>query len=163
MKRLAMGLLAAVLALGLLVVSPQRAEATVFGCAYEQQRVYDRWTTRVHICAEHLGSGHYRSRVLAYTIDHNSGASVRANYRFNGQRLYYYCNTGTCRTYDYVNNDGFVGVFDAYSFGNKVGCPGASNRGEVALSSLEVRYPNGVLITFLYWESATNIPFNSRC
>jgi hypothetical protein len=28
---------------------------------------------------------------------------------------------------------------------------------------LEVRYPNGVLITFLYWESATNIPFNSRC
>jgi hypothetical protein len=39
MKRLAIGLLASVLALGLLVVSPQRAEATLFGCAPGQRSV----------------------------------------------------------------------------------------------------------------------------
>lgn len=163
MKRLAMGLLAPVLALGLLAVTPQRAEATIFGCTYEQHGEYDRWLTTVHVCAEHLGSGHYRSLVFAYTTDRNSGATIRANYAFNGQRLYYYCNTGTCRTYDFVNNDGYIDRLEVYSLGNNVRCPGASNRGEVALSSVDVRYPNGVLITYRGWESATNLQFNSRC
>jgi hypothetical protein len=97
MKRLAIGLLAPVLALGLLVVSPQRAEATLFGCAPGQRVEYGDWQTSVSICAEHLGDGHYRSNVLAYTINWRTGDNVRANYRFRGQQLFY-CNTGTCQS-----------------------------------------------------------------
>jgi hypothetical protein len=163
MKRLAIGLLAPVLALALLVVSPQRAEATIFGCAAVQHAQYGDWQTNVDICAEHLGDGHYRSNVLAYTFNWLNGADVRANYRFMGQQLFYYCNTGTCRVYDYVTNDGYVGVTDAISNGKKVDCPGASNRGKVMLSALDVRYPDGVLVTWDHWEDATNIPFNSHC
>jgi hypothetical protein len=162
-KRLAIGLLASVLALGLLVVSPQRAEATLFGCAPGQRVEYGDWQTSVSICAEHLGDGHYRSNVLAYTINWRTGGNVRANYRFRGQQLFYYCNTGTCQRYDYVTNDGYVGVLDAFSYGKKVRCPGASNRGKVALDALDVRYPDNVLVTWDFWLDATNIPFNSNC
>ena len=70
------------------------------------------------------------------------GGTVRANYRFRGQQLFYYCNTGTCQRYDYVTNDGYVGVLDAFSYGKKVRCPGASNRGKVMLSALSLLLNN---------------------
>lgn len=163
MKRLAIGLVAPVLAFGLLVVSPQRAEATVFACADTQHVRHGDWQTSVSICAEHLGDGHYRSNVLAYTFNWRFGGRVRANYRFLGQQLFYYCNTGTCQRYDYVTNDGYVDVIDAISKGKKVTCPGASNRGKVMLSALDVRYPDNALVTWDDWLDATNIPFNSNC
>lgn len=163
MKRLAIGLLAPVLALGLLVVSPQRAEATIFGCGSTQHVQYRDWQTNIRICAEHLGDGHYRSLVDAVTFNWRTGVIVDVNYRFRGQQLFYYCNTGTCRVYDYVTNDGYVGVSAAISYGKKVDCPGASNRGKVMLSALDVRYPNGALVTWDRWLDATNIAFNSNC
>jgi hypothetical protein len=163
MKRLAIGLLAPVLALGLLVVSPQRAEATIFGCAPVTFVRFGNWETQVHICAEHLGDGHYRSSVYVYTEKWPTGEPVAVNYRFRGQQLFYYCNTGTCQRYDYVTNDGYVGVVSAFSKGKKVTCPGASNRGKVMLSALDVRYPGDVLVTWDDLNDATNIPFNSNC
>jgi hypothetical protein len=42
-----------------------------------------------------------------------------------------------------------------------VDCPGASNRGKVMLSALDVRYPGDVLVTWDDLNDATNIPFNS--
>jgi hypothetical protein len=163
MKRLAIGLLAPVLALCLLVLSPQRAEATVFGCADDQYVQYGNWETHVLICAEHLGDGHYRSWVRATTYNWITDQFVAVNYRFRGQQLFYYCNSGTCRVYDYVTNDGYVGVVQATSYGKKVTCPGASNRGKVMLSALDIRYPDNALVTWDDWDDATNIPFNSNC
>jgi hypothetical protein len=163
MQRLAIGLLASVLALGLLVVSPQRAEAAVFACADTQFVRHGEWQTNVSICAEHLGDGHYRSHVDAFTYNWRWLGTVRANYRFRGQQLFYYCNTGTCQRYDYVTNDGYVDVLGAFSKGKKVTCPGASNRGKVSLDVLDVRYPDNVLVSWDFWLDATNIPFNSRC
>jgi hypothetical protein len=91
------------------------------------------------------------------------GGTVRANYRFRGQQLFYCRKTGTCQRYDYVTNDGYVDVISAFSYGKKVTCPGASNRGKVSLDVLDVRYPDNALVTWDFWLDASNIPFNSNC
>jgi hypothetical protein len=159
-------LLPLVLAAGLIVGTPRPAEATVFGCEPGGTTFrYSLWETNIDPCAEHLGDGHYRSYVSAFTYRWDSGASTPVNYRFSDQDLWYYCDDSLlqCKPYDAISNDGFIGVSYAASKGRKIGCPGASNIGAVSIRQVDVRYPDTVLKSYLTIRMATGIQFNSRC
>lgn len=154
-----------VLAAGLIVGTPRPAEATVFGCEPGGTTFrYSLWETNIDPCAEHLGDGHYRSYVTAFTYRWDNAASTPVNYRFVEQTLWYYCGAdGFCDPYDTITNDGFIGVSYAVSKGRKIGCPGASNIGAVSIYRVDVRYPDTVLKSYLTVRMATGIQFNSRC
>lgn len=149
-----------VMLVGLLVATQQPADATVFSCKTSQTS-YRGWSTSARLCAEH-GAGWYRSWAQAQTWNTATGAGVAANYSFTDLSLWYYCNTGICYAYDFVDRSGFVGVLVATTHGNNIGCPGASNTGKVDIVSVNTRYPDGVLRSWSPAE-ATGIAFNSNC
>jgi hypothetical protein len=68
-----------VLAAGLIVSTPRPAEATVFGCEPGGTTFrYSLWETNITPCAEHLGDGHYRSYVSAFTYRWDNAPALRS-------------------------------------------------------------------------------------